>query len=238
MNIEDILNDVVNSLSGEGYNTTHSDDRVSLSNEDFLNELANSLSGRGYNTTINYDWDRVSLSNEEMKCSVELSTDFGDDVVLLSDIFTKNCYIEPYEDSFIIDDYDSVEELADEILEVVDSYSGTEAKQQKFIKDFIKSMNRHGCSGVKADFYHIYFTYKGIEWMIDPDYSQAPDGIWCFKRIFSFSSYLTSEQLKAEESFPSDLELDLEKWDVKRLVESILEYIDSYILKIEELKNK
>ena len=198
--------------------------------EDFLNELEHSLSGRGYNTTINYDWDRISLSNEEMKCSVELSTDFGDDVVLLSDIiFTKNCYIEPYNDRFIIDDYDSVEELADEILEVVDSYAGIDAKQQKFINDFIKSMNRHGCSGVKADFYRIYFTYKGIKWMIDPDYSKTPDGIWCFKRIFSFDPTITTEQLKSEELFPSDLELDIEKRDVKDLVEKIFHKIDCYL---------
>lgn len=211
-----------------------------MNKEDFLNELEQSLSRSGYNTTINYDWDRddwdrVSLSNEEMKFNVYFESEISD-VVLLSAIETENCYIDTYKDRFIIDDYDTVEELADDIIEVVDSYSGTEAKQQKFIKEFIKSMNRHGCSGVKDEYYHIYFTYKGIKWMIDTDYSQAPDGIWCFNRIYSY--YLTTGQLKAEELFPSDLEFDLEKWDVKRLVESILEYIDSYILKIEELKNK
>lgn len=200
-----------------------------MNKEDFLNELEQSLSRSGYNTTINYDWDRVSLSSEEMKCSVELSTDFGDEEVLLSDIFIKNRYNVPYKNRFIIDDYDSVEELTDDIIEVVNAYSVTDAKKQKFIKDFIKSMNRHGCSGVKANFYDIHFTYKGIEWWIDPNYSQTPDGIWCFKRIFSFDHTLTTEQLKAEELFPFDLEFDLEKWSVKDLVESILEYIDCYL---------
>lgn len=207
-----------------------------MNKEDFLNELANSLSKKGYNATRynyrqRYHGNNVFLSNEEMKCNVYFESEISD-VVLLSAIETENCYIDTYKDTFIIDDYDSVDELADDIIEVLNAYAGTEAKQQKFIKSFVRSMNRHGCRRVEAGYHHIYFTYKGIEWMIDPDYSQTPDGIWCFNRIYSY--YLNAEQLKSEELFPSDLELDLEKWDVKDLVESILEYIDSYILKIEE----
>lgn len=199
-----------------------------MNKEDFLNELANSLSEKGYNTTTSYD--RVYLSNEEIKCEVCFSY-FSDDVVLLSDIQTKNCYIEDYDGGFVIDDYDSVEEVADDIIEVLNGYDGIDAKQQKFTKDFIKSMNRHGCSGVKADCYHLYFTYKGMEWSIDPDYSQAPNVIWFFKDIYSF--YLNSKQRKTEELFPFDLEFDIEKWDVKDIVERILYYIDEYFLEEE-----
>lgn len=196
--------------------------------EDFLLDLEHSLSGKGYNTTRSnvryrqrYHGKNVFLSNEEMKFNVYLS-DYSDDEVLLSAIETENCYIDTYKDSFIISDYDSVEELADEILEVVNAYAGTDTKQQKFINKFIKSMNRHGCRRVEAGYHHIFFTYKGIDWEIDPDYSQEPDGIWCFKNIYSY--YHTCEDLSSW-----ILKFDLEKWDVKDLVERILYFIDYYV---------
>ena len=59
--------------------------------------------------------------------------------------------------------------------------------------------------------------------MIEPDYSQTPDGIWIFKNIYS--SYHYCEELRS-----CILKFDLEKWDVKDLVEKILNYIDDYIL--------
>lgn len=203
--------------------------------EDFLLDLEHSLSGKGYNTTRRnvHDYrgnllhhqlcrgDNIFLSNEEMKCSVYVP-EISDDEVLLSAIETKNCYIDTYKYKFIIDNYDSVEELADNIIEVVNAYAGTEAKQQKFIKTFIRSMRRHGCRRVKAGGNLISFTYRGIEWEIDIDFSQAPNDIWCFKNIHRH--YIIGEELSSW-----ILKFKLEKWDVKDIVEMILYKIDCYL---------
>ena len=194
-----------------------------MNKEDFLNELEHSLSDKGYNATRIYD--RVYLINEEMECSIyvpEIS-----DEVLLSAIVTEHCRIVPYKYRFFIENYDSIEELADNIIEVVKSYSGTEAKQQKFIKTFIRSMRKHGCRMIEACESVISFKYRGIEWMIHQDFSQAPNDICCFKNIYS--SYLTREQFSSEQLSPWILKFNLKKCVVKDLVEKILHKIDCYL---------
>lgn len=194
-----------------------------MNKEDFLLDLECSLSGGDYNTTRIYD--RIYLINEEMECSIyvmEISNE-----VLLSHIETKHCLIVPYKHRFIIENYDSVEELADNIIEVVNAYAGTEAKQQKFIKTFIRSMRKHGCRLIEACESGISFKYRGIKWMIEQDFSQAPNDIWCFKNIYS--SYLTREPFGSEQLSPWILKFNLKNCVVKDLVEKILHKIDCYL---------
>lgn len=185
-----------------------------MDKEEFLNYLEHSLSKNGYNTTHGDDY--VFFSNEEMECEVNFSKDF-DDEVWLRHIETKNYCIVPYKYKFIISDYDSVEELSDNIIEVVKSYSGIEAKIQEFTKYFIKSMNSCGCSRVVTDRLRICFTYRGFEWMIWQDFSQVPNDIWCFSNGLCVPLIYWN------------LKFDLELWLVKDIVKRILYYIDCYL---------
>ena len=186
-----------------------------MDKEEFLNYLEHSLSKNGYNTTHGDDY--VFLSNEEMECEVKLSKD-SDDEVWLNDIVTKNYWMEPYKRKFIISDYDSIEELADNIIEVVKSYSGIEAKIQKFTKEFIESMISCGCSRVVADGNQICFTYRGFEWMIWQDFSQVPNDIWCFSNGFCVPTIYWNMKFYRE------------LWlFVKDLVKRILYNIDCYL---------